>query len=65
MKIKNTKPFQTFAIEKRLALGLSMQPQPNRRKHERQTPLWYDAVIMATAFAIVGGALLVYLKQPN
>jgi hypothetical protein len=58
------KPFQTFAIEKRLALGLAMQPQPNRRKHERQTPIWYDALIMVTACGIVGGALLVYLKQP-
>jgi len=41
-----------------------MQPQPNRRR-ERQTPLWYDALIMVAACAIVGGALLVYLKQPN
>ena len=64
METNNTQPFKSFAIEKRLALGLAMQPQPNR-KRERQTPLWYDAAIMLTAFAVVGGALLVYLKQPN
>jgi len=64
MKTNNTQPFKTFAIEKRLALGLAMQPQPNR-KRERQTPILYDAAIMLTAFAIVGGALLILIKQPN
>ena len=64
MNTNNTQPFKTFQIEKRLALGLAMQPQPNR-KRERQTPVWYDALIMTAAFAVVGGALLVYIKQPS
>ena len=57
------KPFRNPAINRRLGIALLRQPQMS--KVERQTPLWYDALIMATAFAIVGGALLVYIKQPS
>lgn len=58
------KPFHNPALNHRLGIALLRQPQP-MRKVERQTPVWYDAAIMTAAFAIVGGALLVYLKQPN
>lgn len=58
-----TKPFHNHALNHRLGIALLLQPQ--MRKVERQTPVWYDAAIMLTAFAVVGGALLIYLKQPN
>jgi len=58
-----TKPFHNPALNHRLGIALLRQPQ--MRKVERQTPVWYDALIMTAAFAIVGGALLILIKQPN